>query len=477
MKNLTNQILGTVILLTVISFALNGQTNVSGGIYTNTTWSLVNSPYIVVDTVVVFPGVTLTIQPGVVVKFESNKRLEIRQAKLIAWGTSTDSITFTSNSSSPIPGIWSEIYLNAGAGTDTLRFNYCNFKYANIALNSNSNYSLIIKNSDFSYNKTGLASEGISSSALIDTCNFKNNVDYGIGGLTDFIINKCNFSNNGVGFAKKAFSSAYANITNSDFYFNQTGIGELGLCLVDNCTLKFNQYGIIVGGFAGSLVSIKNCTIDSNYKVGLTINDGDTIFNNKIRYNPIGLTDSMNVYYYDNVISKNTIENNGIGIKFFYSLNQLYCNKICNSTTYDLYYNVAFGSNLNAGNNYWCTSDSITTTAKIYDGYDNINLGLVNIIPLDTLQCYLGTGILTNLFRTVSFSIFPNPVSDYLIVALPINILMADIKIFNMLGEIEYSSISTSQKTKIDVSTLTSGIHIFQIATGDNIARQKFVKQ
>src|SRR5438105_14890689 len=84
----------------------NAQTNVSGGIFSNTTWTLANSPYIVVDTVVVFPGVTLTIEPGVVVKFANNKRLEIRQATLVAIGTVTDSITFTSNSLTPNPGIW-----------------------------------------------------------------------------------------------------------------------------------------------------------------------------------------------------------------------------------------------------------------------------------------------------------------------------------------------------------------------------------
>jgi len=59
------------LLLTIAILTLkvgHTQTNVSGGIYTNTTWTLTNSPYIVVDTVVVFPGVTLTIQSGVIVK-------------------------------------------------------------------------------------------------------------------------------------------------------------------------------------------------------------------------------------------------------------------------------------------------------------------------------------------------------------------------------------------------------------------------
>src|SRR5258708_368982 len=131
MKHFAKSNLTPFILLSVISFTLSAQTNVSGGIYSNTTWTLANSPYIVTDTVVVFPGVTLTIQPGVVVKFDDNKRLEIRQAILIANGTSTDSITFTSNSSSPHAGSWGEIYLN----NDTLsQFNYCNFHYANFGV-------------------------------------------------------------------------------------------------------------------------------------------------------------------------------------------------------------------------------------------------------------------------------------------------------------------------------------------------------
>src|SRR5438270_6652451 len=89
-------------LFILISFFANGQTNVSGGIYANTTWTQANSPYIITDTVVVFPGVTLTIEPGVTVKFDDGVQLEIRQAILIADGQTNDSITFTSNSSNPM---------------------------------------------------------------------------------------------------------------------------------------------------------------------------------------------------------------------------------------------------------------------------------------------------------------------------------------------------------------------------------------
>src|ERR1035438_4422071 len=108
-----------IAFISLVSFTV-AQTNVSGGIYSNTTWTLNNSPYIVTDTVVVFPGVTLTIEAGVTVKFADGMYIEIRQANLIAIGTALDSITFTSNSSSPSPGIWGGtgntggVWLNGG---------------------------------------------------------------------------------------------------------------------------------------------------------------------------------------------------------------------------------------------------------------------------------------------------------------------------------------------------------------------------
>src|SRR5436190_9708973 len=115
MKKNIQKFLSAVILIAAISLSVNAQTNVSGGIYANTTWTLANSPYIVVDTVVVFPGVTLTIEPGVVVKFDNNKRIEVRQAALIAQGTIVDSITFTSNSSTPSMSIHDGVRITASS--------------------------------------------------------------------------------------------------------------------------------------------------------------------------------------------------------------------------------------------------------------------------------------------------------------------------------------------------------------------------
>jgi len=50
-------------------------------------------------------GVTLTIEPGVTVKFDSGKALQIR-GELVAQGTSVSPITFISSASSPAAGDW-----------------------------------------------------------------------------------------------------------------------------------------------------------------------------------------------------------------------------------------------------------------------------------------------------------------------------------------------------------------------------------
>ena len=64
-----------------------------------------DSPFQVTGNVVVSSGVTLTIEPGVTVKFDSGKALQIR-GELVAQGTSGSPITFTSSASSPAAGDW-----------------------------------------------------------------------------------------------------------------------------------------------------------------------------------------------------------------------------------------------------------------------------------------------------------------------------------------------------------------------------------
>ena len=68
-------------------------TNVSGTIAVNTTWMLSGSPYVLTGDVIVNPGVTLTIDPGVEVNFGHGDDLFV-DGTLLAIGTSVDSIRF-----------------------------------------------------------------------------------------------------------------------------------------------------------------------------------------------------------------------------------------------------------------------------------------------------------------------------------------------------------------------------------------------
>jgi hypothetical protein len=91
-------------------------TDVSGFISTNTTWNLISSPYTVTSNVLVGSGITLTIEPGVIIKFTSGTALQI-DGQLIARGSSGNQITFTSNQSTPAPGDWGYI-LFSNSSTD-----------------------------------------------------------------------------------------------------------------------------------------------------------------------------------------------------------------------------------------------------------------------------------------------------------------------------------------------------------------------
>ena len=78
-KNTMNYQVFKRILLTVSALAMvfgpglfasaASATDVSGVISSNTTWTLANSPYLATGYVTVNAGVTLTIEPGTVVKF------------------------------------------------------------------------------------------------------------------------------------------------------------------------------------------------------------------------------------------------------------------------------------------------------------------------------------------------------------------------------------------------------------------------
>ena len=112
---------------------------VGGNIQNNTTWTAVNSPYTATSDVTVEHGAILTVEPGVIVYFNTGTGLRIgtddgnyynRQGNLIAMGTESDSIIFTSSSGNP--GNWKGIVFDKGSDDGGLNSNlsYCKIEKA-----------------------------------------------------------------------------------------------------------------------------------------------------------------------------------------------------------------------------------------------------------------------------------------------------------------------------------------------------------
>jgi len=445
----------TLFLLAALILTFNVgicQTYVSGGIYSNTTWTQANSPYIVTGTVVVFPNVTLAIEPGVEVRFDNSTYLEIRHGILNAIGNYPDSIIFTSNSAAPFSGIWEGIGFR---DSSVININYCIFKYSTTALNPvfvpYAPYT-VIKNSSFFYNETAIG-EHIPS-CIIDSCSFISNQS----GINSYIkVANCFFLNNTYGI-NLCFGIDPGSIKNCTFCSNYIGCYDADTLI--NCIFSQNQIGLI-----SQFRYLKNNIFMEN----------DTAL-----YCSINSTDSM---------VGNSIYNNQIGIllDYNYSTTTVFNNNICKNLLYNVKYTQAPNNVLS--NNCWCETDSSAIADLIYDGYDNVSLGLIDFTPYiicdstalpdTTISCSsLPTEINYIPSDHIVPKIYPNPFENYATFEFynP-NKETHHLLIYNVFGQLVLSIYNiTTKQAKIERGNLTDGFYFFQLQTNRQvIATGKFI--
>jgi hypothetical protein len=144
-----------------------------GAITQDTDWTLVDSPFIVSNDITVNPGATLTIEPGVQVRFADDFALRV-YGRIIADGTNDRMILFTSNNLNAGVGKWGAIIIN---GIQQSSITNCIIEHGTngTALESG---SLNFQNNIVRSNQNGITVNG--GSATIENNEITNNTVSGV---------------------------------------------------------------------------------------------------------------------------------------------------------------------------------------------------------------------------------------------------------------------------------------------------------
>jgi len=186
------------ICLIIFSLFVYADTYHSGDINSNETWNASDSPHIITTHIEVLNGVTLTIEPGSIVKFGGNLQLII-SGTLVANGTTGSHIVFEADETVLGDGHWMNILFTVSDGINIL--NYCDISKGgsasgNIVVSGGSD--LTISNCNIQNSASnGIELKSISSPTISNTV-ISNNLNNGIE-LTDCepLISNCSLSSNG----------------------------------------------------------------------------------------------------------------------------------------------------------------------------------------------------------------------------------------------------------------------------------------
>jgi|GEM_PF-762255 len=299
-------IIAPILTLLVSFFLFNpfsafAATSVSGAISQNTTWTQAQGPYVVNSTVSVDTGVTLTIEPGVVVKFASNLAQLYINGSLTVNGTAANKVYFTSYeddtvggdtngngpATSPLAKDWIDMQFNAGS-TGTIAnavvryggFHGCN-NFGCFGSQSglfNNGGTVTISDSQFSYNNIfGILHR--SGSISVTSSEMDHEV-YGFSlglGATVAIVNS-SFHDNSLGVTTSNTGSL--TLTHNTFADNASGAASI------NGLVNFTHSGNTASGtgrkafvISGDIASDRQWNNELPYIItsGLTINAGKTL--------------------------------------------------------------------------------------------------------------------------------------------------------------------------------------------------------
>ena len=481
---------GFTFLISLITFA---QTNVSGPYFTNTVWNLSGSPYNLYGDVQIPDGVSLTIEPGVVINFNSDYEILIK-GTLISNGTSSQPIKLNGNVSGKAMLMFKSTNLN----NSKLSFiEFTGPKYALQLAQESEHSEDVIKNSgtlnitNISLNNTRVQTNGyattakllienaiISSTTIIgvyprsETLELKNctitnclvksdSYNYGI------IVNECTANNTqfSIGCCDANLKFLNSNISDSSISEGD-GNPKNGPVKIINSQLTNTPLNL-----PSARVEITGSNFNYNTSNGLIFGNG--IFEcSQITGNNLGTAIKITGYSgYDigsNVIISNaTVKNNSVGI----DISNANVISISNSNIYNnTTYNIKNSSikTITATNNWWGSIDTSIINSKIYDYYDNINLGNVNYTNyFNSLINNCSTLSTDTFLKNKKIAIYPNPNKGIVNIDLGVKSEVS-IKVFNLNGQVIYNAENIyTQLYQFELNQV-SGLYIIEITNQGN---------
>lgn len=113
----------TLVFFLLIVFGMSAQTSKSGNISVNETWTQAGGPYEITGNVTVLNGVTLTIQTGTVIRFNSNTRLTS------LGDVNATNANFISNQGTKAAGDWAGLFVGIGSSSGNINLTNCNVQH------------------------------------------------------------------------------------------------------------------------------------------------------------------------------------------------------------------------------------------------------------------------------------------------------------------------------------------------------------
>lgn len=265
-----------------------------GTLFKDEIWS---GEILVTDTVTVPKGITLTIEPGTVVKFKHCRDykgfchrigLIIQGGVPKAIGTPEQQIWFTSDAKDPINGDWETIWISDSKNENIIK--YAVIEYSLLGINF-------------------WTSSGTVSNSIIRWINSECIYMERSNPIIEYnTIYNCGYN----GIAMEQFNYdvliRYNKIT--DNYYN-TGIhGEATKATIENNIIRNNKFGITFDDYSEAL--IKNNLIENHSGHGLHfyVSSKGNLISNKIRNNTVGIVcsqDQSQLIAHNNDISENQI--------------------------------------------------------------------------------------------------------------------------------------------------------------------------